>query len=89
MHFHRIRIVKPGYIFIEESHTGDSVASDPDAFLKWLGKRLIIGSRRIFYRDLFGNYDEIVRRGNQFSHFTDATQSRAVAEVLSVINYDR
>lgn len=67
---HYLRLLNEDFIYLEDSGKGISLTNDAEDVIFQLNFAVDgIGKRRVFYKDSFGDIDEIVLRDGQFSHF--------------------
>lgn len=71
---HQLRIIMDDFVYIEEGKAGKQIAENPDALVRALQLKWHLGGRRIFYRDIYGDIDEIILCNGAFERFERADE---------------
>jgi hypothetical protein len=69
---HQLRIIMDDFVYVEEGRTGLPVAENIDAVVRALQRNWHLGERRIFYRDTYGDIDEIILCNGAFERYQRA-----------------
>lgn len=72
---HLLRIITDEFVYLEDSGQGMSITNDVENIVQKLQIQWHLKNRRIYYKDSFGDIDEIVLKDGKFSHFQTASDT--------------
>jgi len=72
---HLLRIITDEFVYLEDGGRGETITNDVDNIVQKLQLQWRLKNRRIYYKDSFGDIDEIVLKDGKFSHFQTASDT--------------
>lgn len=82
---HQLRIITDEFIYLEDGGQGISITNDIDDVVRHLHYHWRLGDRRIFYKDEYGQIEEIILKDSRFSHFQAADNSPFLYKIISML----
>lgn len=86
----RVEVCSDTTVILSDINTGRSLTNDAAKVVPWLASHLDgLGSRRVYYRDSDGRFDELAHDGHRFIGFRPGTDSQQSSLAAMVNNAQR